>query len=55
MKETFDIFDIDHSNVIDKKEAVKHWKSAFGRISATELFNTVDINHDGQIEYKEFL
>lgn len=55
VRETFAIFDVDHSNVIDKQEAVKHWNTKFGRISATEFFNTVDVNHDGKIDYKEFL
>ena len=41
--------------MIDKQEAVNHWKSGFSKISAMEFFNTVDVNKDGQIEWKEFL
>lgn len=34
---------------------MKHWSKNFGKISANEFFNTVDYNHDGQIQYYEFL
>ena len=40
---------------IDKQEAVKHWKGGFAKISAMEFFNQVDVNHDGMIEFNEFL
>ena len=36
---TFQIFDVDDSKQIDKEEAIKHWKSNFGKISAKEFFN----------------
>ena len=51
----FGIFDVDHSNAIDKNEALKHWKSAFGRISANEFFSQVDENNDGEITLEEFM
>ena len=47
--ETFNFFDDDHSKEIDMNEALKHFKGAFAKISAKELFNTVDVNHDGSI------
>lgn len=53
--EVFKIFDKDGSKTIDKEEAVKHWSKNFGKISANEFFNTVDYNHDGQIQYDEFV
>ena len=51
----FKIFDKDGSKTIEKDEAVKHWSKNFGKISAQEFFNTVDYNHDGQIQYDEFV
>ena len=53
--EVFKIFDKDGSRTIEKDEAVKHWSRNFGKLSAQEFFNTVDYNHDGQIQYSEFL
>ena len=55
MDDVFKIFDKDNSKTIDKDEAVKHWSKNFGKISAQEFFNTVDYNHDGQIQYQEFV
>ena len=55
VNEVFAIFDIDGSKKIDKAEALKHWKTGFAKISATEFFNQVDVNKDGTIELAEFL
>ena len=55
MRQVFSIFDVDGSNAIDKNEALKHWKSAFGRISANEFFSQVDENNDGEISLEEFM
>ena len=54
VEEVFHIFDVDGSEEIDKEEALNHWKSAFGKISAKEFFNTVDVNGDGVISIEEF-
>lgn len=54
VNEVFSMFDVDGSQAIDKNEAVKHWKSAFGKISAREFFDQVDIDNDGQITLDEF-
>lgn len=51
----FAVFDVDGSQEIDKQEAVKHWKSKFGKLSAMEFFNQVDVNKDGTITFEEFL
>ena len=51
----FGIFDVDGSHAIDKNEAVNHWKGAFGKISAKEFFDTVDVNNDGEISLEEFI
>jgi len=53
--EVFKIFDKDSSMTIEKDEAIRHWSKNFGRISAEEFFNTVDYNHDGCIQYEEFV
>ena len=55
VEEVFRIFDIDNSKMIDKEEAVDHWQNSFGKISAKEFFNTVDVNGDGVISFEEFL
>ena len=55
VRETFKIFDIDGSKSIDKEEAVKHWKTKFGKLSAKEFFNQVDVNNDGEISEVEFI
>ena len=34
---TFKIFDVDGSEEIDREEALKHWKSSFGKLSAKEF------------------
>merc|ERR1711874_166701 len=54
VEEVFHIFDVDNSQEIAKEEALKHWQSAFGKISAKEFFNTVDVNGDGVIWLDEF-
>ena len=45
----FGIFDVDGSKAIDKEEALKHWKTSFGKLSAKEFFKTVDANNDGEV------
>ena len=52
---TFKIFDVDDSKEIDREEALKHWKSSFGKLSAKEFFNQVDFDGDGQITQDEFI
>ena len=54
MLATFKIFDVDNSKNIDKNEAIKHWKSNFGKLSAKEFFDQVDFNGDGEISEEEF-
>ena len=51
---TFKIFDVDGSEEIDREEALKHWKSSFGKLSAKEFFDQVDFDGDGQITLNEF-
>ena len=51
---TFAIFDKDGSKEIDKNEALNHWDSKFGKLSAKELFDQVDFDGDGNISEDEF-
>ena len=51
---TFKIFDVDGSEEIDREEALKHWKSSFGKLSAKEFFDQVDFDGDGNITLTEF-
>ena len=46
---TFAIFDKDGSKEIDKEEALNHWNTKFGKLSAKELFDQVDFDGDGNI------
>ena len=34
---------------------MEHWKGAFGKLSAKELFSAVDADNDGEITLEEFL
>ena len=49
------MFDTDDSKGIDSKEALKHWKTNFGKLSAKEFFAQVDFDGDGQISEEEFV
>ena len=53
--ETFKIFDVDGSKNIDKSEAIKHWKTNYGKLSAKEFFNQVDFDDNGEISEDEFV
>jgi len=37
--DTFKIFDEDGSKEIDREEALKHWKTNFGKLSAKNFFD----------------
>ena len=45
---------MDHSDAIDKQEAIEHWNNKFGKLSAAEFFKQIDVNNDGKIEFDEF-
>ena len=53
--EVFNFFDDDHSQAIDKVEAMKHFSGAFSKISAKELFNSVDVDGDGTVTKEEWV
>ena len=46
---------MDGSKSIDKEEACNHWKGKFGKLSAKELFNQVDVNNDGEVSLNEWI
>ena len=48
-------FDVDGSKEIDKTEALNHWKNKFGKLSAREFFDQVDVDGDGNVTEDEFV
>jgi Ca2+-binding EF-hand superfamily protein len=55
MKETFECFDSENKDgKISRDEAVNHWAGKFGKLSAKEFFDQLDVNKDGDIDYDEF-
>ena len=54
VNEVFAIFDVDSNQYIDREDALKHWKTAFGKISAKEFLTQLDMDKDGKVSYKEF-
>ena len=54
-QEVFQLMDKDNGGSIDKEEAINHWSSSFGKISAKEFFEAVDENKDGKVELSEFI
>ncbi len=51
----FKEIDSDHSNTIDKEEALSFWKNKFAKLQAEALFNSVDVNNDGHIQLDEWI
>ena len=51
----FNFFDDDHSQSIDREEALKHFSGAFSKISARELFCSVDVDGDGKVTKEEWV
>jgi len=39
VKDTFRLFDKDNGGEIDREEALEHWKTSFGKISAKHFFD----------------
>ena len=55
MDTLFRKIDIDDSKTIDRDETLKFWSSNFAKINSTVLFDQVDTNNDGSIQYEEWI
>ena len=56
--EAFQAFDTDKNGYLDREEFLKVLSDYGGEVSEFEkqaIFTNVDINHDGKIQYKEFV
>ena len=51
----FKLIDADDSKTIDREETLKFWSSNFAKINSTVLFDQVDTNGDGEIQYDEWI
>ena len=51
----FKLIDIDDSKTIDREETLRFWSSNFAKINSTVLFDQVDTNGDGSIQYEEWI
>ena len=51
----FRLIDIDDSKTIDRDETLKFWSSNFAKINSGVLFDQVDKNNDGSIQYDEWV
>lgn len=57
LRETFDHFDRDNNNQIDRKEFAELLEALGAGMSEDEVnvgFDVIDTNHNGSIEYREF-
>ena len=57
LRETFDHFDRDNNNKIDRQEFAELLDALGAGMSDEEVgvgFDVIDTNHNGQIEYTEF-
>ena len=55
MDQLFKLIDADDSKTIDREETLKFWSSNFAKINSTVLFDQVDTNGDGAIQYEEWI
>ena len=57
LRETFDHFDRDNNNMIDRTEFAELLEALGADMSEEETqvgFDVIDSNHNGKIEYREF-
>lgn len=55
LREAFDMFDIDKSGKISRDEIAKIFKSSPDADYITQIINKYDTNHDGEIDFNEFI
>jgi Ca2+-binding EF-hand superfamily protein len=53
--EIFRQIDVDGSKTIDKNETIVWWNQNFAKVNTSALFETVDINNDGEISEEEWI
>jgi len=51
----FEKMDTDHTYIVTREKANKHFKGTFKKMSVDAMFNEIDQNHHGQITAKEFM
>ena len=49
------MIDIDDSKIIDREETLKFWSKGFGKLNSKVLFDQVDKNNDGSIQFDEWM
>ena len=49
------MIDIDDSKAIDRDETLRFWSSNFAKINSSVLFEQIDKNYDGSIQYDKWL
>ena len=55
VKQLFSLIDVDDSKTIDREETLKFWSKGFAKINSTCLFEQVDKNNDGTIQFDEWI
>ena len=49
------MIDKDDSKIIDREETLKFWSKGFGKLNSKVLFDQVDKNNDGSIQFDEWM
>ena len=49
------LIDVDDSKTIDREETLKFWSKGFAKINSGVLFEQVDKNNDGTIQFEEWM
>ena len=49
------MIDVDDSKTIDREETLKFWSKGFGKLNSRVLFDQVDKNNDGSIQFDEWM